>query len=370
MSKMNQLSSLLTGFYSGRLSTREKSELYQLIMNENHQEEIMHWLQEEWNKEPHQTHNERVDEAMLAKIKSLNIPSQSRRSRKFSNNMYIHILSYAAIFLVAFVLSWMLQKKMTVPDEIVYVEEAPQQYNEIVVPYGSKSKVTLSDNSIVWLNAGARFRYPEHFNSNQREVFLQGEAFFDVHPDSRHPFIVNGNGINIKVHGTKFNLMVNADDDVIETTLVEGLIEIVGLKVADRQDNMMMKPGQKLTLQKVNDRYQIHKTLEAGLLIPEEATVPAKIKSANLLKKANVEMATAWTENKLVFFRERFDDVKIKLERWYGVRIEVIDPDILDYRFTGTFEKQTFEQAMHAFGNAASCTFKIDKNQVTVSKTK
>ena len=385
MSKMNQLSSLLTGFYSGRLSTREKSDLYQLIMNDNHQEEIMHWLQEEWVKDLHQTEDVSAGEEMYAKIKSEikkratdnqspviikngPIPKGSDQKSNFFVIVQKRFIPYAAIFALAFTISWVLQKKMTTPDESVMVAEAPLQYNEIVVPYGSKSKVTLSDNSVVWLNAGARFRYPEHFNNNQREVFLQGEGFFDVSHNVRHPFIVNGNGINIKVHGTKFNLMVNADDNIIETTLVEGAIEIVGLKVADKQSNMMMKPGQKLTLHKVNDQYQVQNILEAGLLIPKEAITPARIESANLFEKANIETATAWTANKLVFSKERFSDVKTKLERWYGVTIEVKDKEILDYSFTGTFEKQTFEQAMNALSKAASCKFEIVKNQVIVSK--
>ena len=168
--------------------------------------------------------------------------------------------------------------------------------------------------------------------------------------------------------GTKFNLMANADDQIIETTLVEGSIEILGLKDADRKSNVVLEPGQKLTLRKENDQYGVHNIQEAGLSIPEEDTTLVKIKSADLLKKANVEIATAWTENKLVFVRERFGDIKTKIERWYGVTIEVEDPEILDYRFSGTFEKQTFEQAMNALSKAASCKFRIDKNKVFVSK--
>jgi ferric-dicitrate binding protein FerR (iron transport regulator) len=162
--------------------------------------------------------------------------------------------------------------------------------------------------------------------------------------------------------------MANADDQIIETTLVEGSIEILGVKGDDKRNNLVLQPGQKLTLHKENDQYTVKNVQEAGLTIPEQTIKPVKIESADLLKKANVELATAWTENKMVFYRERFGDVKTKLERWYGVTIEVKDPDILNYRFTGTFEKQTFEQAMNALSEAASCKFKIDKNHVIVSK--
>ena len=207
-----------------------------------------------------------------------------------------------------------------------------------------------------------------HFDDNQRIVYLQGEGFFDVTKDNKQPFFVNSNGLNIKVLGTKFNLMANADDRIIETTLVEGSIEILGVMDVNKQSNLVLLPGQKLTLHKENNQYEINNIQETGLIIPEETNNPVKIESADLIKQVNVEIVTAWTENKLVFFRERFSDVKIKLERWYGVTIDVKNPEILDYRFTGTFEKQTFEQAMNAFSKAASCKFLIDKNHVIVSK--
>lgn len=284
------------------------------------------------------------------------------------NGKWTMFFRYAAVFVIAFGISWAVQKKTASSVEHPVVAVMPLQYNEILVPYGSKTKVKLPDSSTVWLNAGARLKFPAHFDGNLREVYLQGEGFFDVTKDSLHPFIVNSNGVNIKVHGTKFNLMANADDNIIETTLVEGAIEILGLKDVDNQSNMILKPGQKLTISKVNDQYKIHSIHEAGLSMPGEDTTSVKIKSANLLEKANVELATAWTENKLVFVKERFGDVKTKLERWYGVIIDVKDPEILDYRFTGSFEKQTFEQAMSALSKAASCKFKVDKNSVVVTK--
>jgi len=359
MSKENHLFSLLSGLISDKLTPCENSELYQLTKDDGHKEEVMLWLQEEWAKELIQNKDEITGNALK--------PATDRRKRLFII-IQKRFLPYAAIFVLAFIFSWVIQKGVSTPDHSAMTSETLQQFNEIVVPYGSKAKVKLPDNSTVWLNSGARLRYPDHFKGYLREVFLQGEGFFDVYKDNQHPFIVNGNGINIKVHGTKFNLMVNADDNIIETTLIEGAIEILGLKDADKQSNVMMKPGQKLIIHKVNDQYQVHNTPEAGLLLPKEATKPAKVKGANLYEKANVELATAWTENKLMFSNERFSSVKTKLERWYGVTIEVKDPEILDYSFTGTFEKQTFEQAMNALSKAASCKFKIDKNHVKVSK--
>ena len=397
MSQENNIACLLSGFLSGTLTSKEKGDLYHYIIDDSHKDKIIFWLQEQWAKELWQTSTEISSEDILAKIKAdiekhSSIGSQyverkiqvrhtdkrqafDKKSKTFSSTIpsknhrskYM-FLRYTAVFVLAFGLSWVTQKKTVDVAGLPLVVGISPQYTEILVPYGSKTKVILPDSSTVWLNSGARLKYPTYFDDNLRQVFLQGEGFFDVIKDNQNPFLVNSNGLNIKVLGTKFNLKANADDDFIETTLVEGSIEILGLKGDDGKNNLVLKQGEKLTVRTENNQYEVNNIQEAGLSIPEETIIPVIIKSANVMENANVKIVTAWTENKLVFVRERFSDVKIKLERWYGVTIEVKDADILDYRFTGTFEKQTLEQAMNAFSTAASCTFRIDKNHVIVLK--
>ncbi len=373
--QQNNITDLLAQLLSGTLTPKGKYDLYHYIMDDSHKKEIMEWLQQQWDRMPQQAEGI-SGEAMFAKIKEQIELETTPTGRQISisqgskNNgqKWKMLLRYAAVFAIAFVLSWTIQKMGTDDTDIPAFSETYLQYNEIQVPYGSKTKIILSDSSAVWLNAGARLKYPANFHGDTREVFLQGEGFFDITKDDKHPFIVSINGANIRVLGTKFNLMANADDNIIETTLIEGAIEMLGLKDTDTKSNMVLAPGQKLTIHKENEHYEVLNIQEAGLSIPEEVATPVKIKSANLIEQANVEMATAWTENKLVFVKEPFYDVKIKLERWYGVTIDVKDPEILNYRFTGTFEKQTFEQAMSALSKAASCKFKIDKDLVIVTK--
>jgi len=377
------IADLLSKFLSDTMISTEKGELYECMMDDCQKKKIMVWLQQQWDNETFgQTEDndfvlEVPSEKMFSKIKekitsdlsvgkNLTIHKKPSYQQKF--NLFMR---YAAIFAIAFGLSWIIQKKISHPvdDDVVVIDAVVSlQYNEILVPFGSKTKVVLPDSTTVWLNSGSRLKYPAQFDSNNREIFLQGEGFFDVSHDSLNPFFVNSNGINIKVLGTRFNLMANAGDKFIETTLLEGTIEIMGLKDATTQSNLVLRPGQKLTLHKKDAQFEIATITEAGLSIPEEATESVIIKNAELYEKTNVDIATAWTENRLVFVRERFADVKIKLERWYGVTIEVKDPEILEYRFTGTFEKQTLEQAMNSLSKAASSKFTIDKNHVIVSK--
>ena len=355
MAHKNDINDLLSGFFSGTLTSKEKSDLYQMMADEGHKEEILGWLQTQWAEGHLQTGGEISSEAMLARIKTEieDQPmhgSQPPVGRKTSINQKKTILftrvflRYAAVLLIVLGLSWGIWKTATTPADKDIVANIEQQYNEIDVPYGSKTKVILPDSSTIWLNAGARLKYPMVFNDNQRHVYLDGEGFFEVVTDRRHPFIVFCDGLSITVHGTKFNVMANPDDLIVETTLVEGAIEIQWSEnEIDKQGNLSLKPGQKLTLRKDHEQYAFQTIQEAGSSI-------------------------AWMENKLVFDKERFGDVKIKLERWYGVAIEVKNLEILDFLITGTFENQTAEQAMDALSIAVSCTYTIDNNKVIVSK--
>ena len=355
MKQKQNVNNLLSGFFAGKLTLQEKSNLYDYLTDEGYKDEIIAWLQAQWAKNHWQTGGEIPSETMLekirceieehAKISSRQPTGQKIRMEQQSNVKSLRIfLRYAAVLLFAFGLSWIMLKMITTSVDMEIVAGSSHQYNEIYVPYGSKTKVILPDSSTVWLNAGTRLKYPVIFNSNPRHVFLDGEGFFEVTADRRNPFIVFSNGMNINVFGTKFNVMANADDPVIETTLVEGAIEIQWSKnEAVKQSDISLKPGQKLTLHKEKEQYEIQNMQEE-------------------------EVSIAWMENKLVFDRERFGDIKIKLERWYGVTIEVNDPEILDYQITGTFEKQTLEQAMEALSIAISYNYTIDKNHVIVSK--
>ncbi len=99
--------------------------------------------------------------------------------------------------------------------------------NEVVIPYGKQSQITLSDGTKIWINAGSRFAFPTQFDKNSRVVYLEGEAYFEVAHDENKAFIVNTEAISVKVYGTKFNLSAYKQDKHLETTLLEGKVSVV-----------------------------------------------------------------------------------------------------------------------------------------------
>ena len=96
---------------------------------------------------------------------------------------------------------------------------------QVSLPYGAPEKTILPDGSTVWLNAGSRIRYASDFILSKREVFLDGEAYFDVKQDQAHPFIVHVGNIAIRVLGTEFNVQAYPHEDHIETTLIKGKVQ-------------------------------------------------------------------------------------------------------------------------------------------------
>src|SRR5690606_15066526 len=125
------------------------------------------------------------------------------------------------------------------PDEVLI-------YNELVVPYGKRMKLILSDSSIVHINSGTRLKYPVKFLKNKdRKVFLEGEAFFEVSKSKTASFIVNTDNIDIRVLGTRFNVSSYANDNSVYTVLVEGSVELNTTDSAKNDEKKyVLIPGQ------------------------------------------------------------------------------------------------------------------------------
>ncbi len=165
--------------------------------------------------------------------------------------------------------------------------------NEVIIPYGKKSKLVLSDGTLVWLNAGSRFAFPQKFNGKKREVFLQGEAYFEVAKNEDHPFVVSTGTVNVEVLGTKFNVCAYKSDDFTETVLLEGSVKMIG-EGSLLRDKVLLAPHQK------------------GVFSKEEGTIA-------VTDEPMPELYTAWIDGWYQFENEEIALVFRKLKRYYNV---------------------------------------------------
>lgn len=203
-------------------------------------------------------------------------------------------------------------------------------FNTIEVPLGTRSSFTLPDGTFIWLNAGSSLKYPLPFNKRNREVTLNGEAWFDVKKDSQRPFVVSTSDINIKVLGTSFNCSAYTNAEKIETALVEGEIEIWG---KNGKNKFLVKPG------------------ELAVFSKEEKTIEKS--------QTNLDKHIAWKSGKIMFRDDPMDKVIEKLGRWYRVEFQVEDPEILKYTYSATFSGESLDQILKMLALSAPINFQL-----------
>jgi transmembrane sensor len=201
--------------------------------------------------------------------------------------------------------------ELTINDDTVLlrgkeVESGEPAMAQVIIPYGKRSEIILADGTKIWLNAGSTLSYPVRFTGNSREVYLSGEAFFEVSTDRSKPFYVITGDLRIKVTGTRFNVTSYNNDIVTQAVLVEGRIEAAKNRLFGR--SVELSPGERI----VYDRKE------------------NKIKK----DKVDTELYTSWVNGYLILENEPVEEIFKKLERYYDKKI-VAEGLSGQYRFTG-----------------------------------
>ena len=208
-------------------------------------------------------------------------------------------------------------------------------YNTLTVPYGKRFRVVLSDGTKVHLNAGTSLKYPVKFlKGQQREVFLDGEAFFDVVKDSEHPFLVHTEAIGVEVLGTKFNLTSYPEDEFVNTVLVEGAVAI---QDKDTKTLATLQPNYIASWDKLSENVAVKPTL--------------------------VEQYIVWMEGKLILNEVPFEIIQKKLERQYNVVFVNNNKALKSRRFTARFDTENIDQVMESLSISASFKYKVENNK-------
>lgn len=208
---------------------------------------------------------------------------------------------------------------------------------------GVKSTIALADGSKVWLNADSKLQYPASFSGNTREVYLNGEAFFDIEKNPAKPFIIHLANGTIRVLGTSFNIKAYDDEPVVETSVATGKVAFIPkLKNNDNADTIFLTPNNKVT-------YQVN----------TEKTTTATTVS---------EEDRAWTEGKLIFRSMLFEEIGIELERNFGKKVVFEDSDIKTYRLTGSFQNNTLSEILYYLSKTKSFSYSITDEQIVISR--
>jgi hypothetical protein len=229
-------------------------------------------------------------------------------------------------------------------DQLIYdnnIDIKELVYHSLKVPYGKRFNIVFSDGSKAYLNSGSFIRYPVKFiEDKKREVFLEGEAFFDVAENKNELFIVNSNGINVEVYGTKFNVRNYSEDFNSDIVLVEGS---VGINNPEVSELTILKPGFKGSVNKENFRVTT--------------------------SKVNTKIYTSWIDGEVIFRNETFSQILKKLERLYNVTIINNKNESLDEVFNAAInvENENIEQVLEYFNKIYNIEYQIFNNKIIIN---
>ena len=223
-------------------------------------------------------------------------------------------------------------------------EDLELVYNTLTVPNGKQFSIVLSDGSNVHLNSGSSIKYPINFIKGQkRQVFLTGEAFFDVAHDKEHAFVVNAQDLDIHVYGTKFNVSNYPEDRDTEVVLVEGSVGLreSNLEKADKAE-VYLKPGY------------------MGIYNRSDNNISQE--------EVNTSIYTSWMNGNLVFRNISFENIIQKLQRHYNVVIINNNEKLAHETFNATIETkhETIEQVFNYFNKVYQIEYKIIENKIII----
>ncbi|WP_282039893.1 FecR family protein [Saccharicrinis aurantiacus] len=204
---------------------------------------------------------------------------------------------------------------------------------------GDKAQLMLPDGSQVYLNSESSLSYKNSYQKGERNISLTGEATFKVISDKSHPFTVTAQGISIIATGTHFNVMAYAEDQMIRTALLEGVVSVTSSK-----DVTTMRAGQVVSYNKTDNTLQLNKHLKASELV-------------------------AWQKSELNFDNETLQQVVNQMQRYYNVQIS-LDKNIANKRFSGKIHNETIDQLLIILKNTLGIDVEKKDDMVYLNQKK
>jgi len=216
------------------------------------------------------------------------------------------------------------------------VNEQELSYNTITTPLGGKFKVALSDGTRVWLNAGSSLRYPVAFTGKQRQVWLSGEAYFEVAKQSGKSFLVEAGAAEIQVLGTHFNVNAYGDETPVRTTLTEGAV-----KMSAAGESRILKPGEEASINKQNGEMKV--------------------------ASADLDMALAWTRDLFLFDNTNIKSIMRDVSRWYDVEVIYETKNLENKNFSGVMSRyEEVDSLLQRLELTGVIHFRIAGKKITV----
>jgi ferric-dicitrate binding protein FerR (iron transport regulator) len=321
----SQFELLAFKYFEGLISSEEELVLFDHLKSDRYYSELFLELEKKW---------------MNSNDKSVDLSHQwalieSRiKARAFENRINGRRVLFGKILRVAALVALIISGPM------ITARLLRSSGERIIVeaPYGEKSKVTLHDGSVVWLNSGSKLTYNTKIDNSIVSVDLDGEGYFIVAKDKKRKFIVHTSEYDVEVKGTRFNVAAYSDDRFITTTLIDGSVNLI-------RDNVhtVMKPGESLSYDRVG-KSLINKTVEA-------------------------DASYEWIDNIIVYDNIRLGDLVKKLERRFNLSIVYDKKELEAKQFNIALRNgETLNDIMQALQIILNVDVKVENDVYYITK--
>ncbi|WP_051315349.1 FecR family protein [Algoriphagus terrigena] len=330
----DQIDEILTNWLTGTASHEELQVLKDWASQDEANLELMETLKKAWNEKNAEPILVNAEDRINEIWQKGNLKKKERDLRRIPLFKY----AAAAILLVGSsfgIFHW------------TQIGETPQVELPASVPSyvlrenkaGQKTKITLPDGTIAYLNSSSSIKFINGFIGNERRVVLEGEAFFEVAKDKSKPFVVESRTVETIALGTAFNVNAFDDSEVVRVSLVEGEVKVN--QIGNNDKTVILNPGWEL------------------VIVPETRSF--------LEMPFNLDEVTGWKDGKLVFNNASLEEVTRRLERWYGVHIQVRGNVPANWKVSTVYEDQSLKNVLIDLQYSKKFAYEIDESKITIS---
>ena len=361
---------------SGEATVSELAELDELIRSEAYNDLYLQAIDEYWSAPPEKDTDflEATYHLHLNRLKNKGFDLETEKETDNNHPIYLDCtdvkpkrapykkayLAAASIVVLGAALFFFFGAKSHVNPS----PEVKLAQSEVATKSGSRTRIQLPDGSLVWLNGSSKLVYDnKNFGEKLRQVTLSGEAYFDVVKNANKPFIIHTAKMDIKVLGTSFNVKAYPGEKNSETSLVRGSIEVT---LKGHSEKIMMKANDKLVVRNDEAAWEEKEPLAAKKKAEKTGISFMTLGHLTFSADNNTILETAWVDNKLIFDNESFEDVAVKMERWYGVIIRFNNNKLKSLHMTGTFEKESVTEALAALQLLSPFSYTIKNDYITI----
>ena len=332
MKKINN--DILAAYLSGECSAEDKEQFESWLKADPANQKEYDMLVKAINSSAKQNYKWNTDKLWLKIVKEADIVEKPKTIPLTQRIFKSHVWRIAAIF-------FLLLSLPLLYTQVIQPYYQSQQMENIIVENGQQKKIQLPDGSVVMLDAGSSFSYNKDFAGNTREVFLEGEGFFEVKPNPDKPFIVHANNAIVKVLGTKFNVRAWQQNKRVKVAVAEGKVSFRN-KTKSIPHKVVLTKGQLSTL--------------------EENGTPSEPVTVDINKYIG------WMDKEIIFNDAPLHEILFQVERWYNVKFELNDRAIADEHLTLHIQKKPLNDILELISALTDLKYKRKGKIVYLSK--